>query len=120
MVVERLKKRRDFLRVGKSGKKFVSAAFVLQWGPGEDGLARVGFTASKKVGNAVMRNRAKRRMRAVVVACDDCFKPGVDYVLIARSAVLEREFLQMVGEFKKGLLEVDKQSLTTDDHHPRA
>ena len=87
--VSRLKKRRDFLAAAKA-RKWATPGFVLQGRrrrPDEaaDG-PRVGFTASKKVGNAVKRNRAKRRLRAL---CDavvpETARPDWDYVLIARA-----------------------------------
>jgi ribonuclease P protein component len=64
-----------------------------------DNQARIGFTASRKVGNAVARNRAKRRMRAAaqerlpLVA-----RPGHDYVLVARAGILTRDFQALLGD----------------------
>ena len=67
--VERLKKRADFLRVASVRRKWAAPGMVLQAAkrsdaPGTDGV-RVGFTVTKKVGNAVIRNRIKRRLRAI-------------------------------------------------------
>ena len=82
--------RSDFLRVQHRGSKAVSKAFVLQGIGRADGHAslsdwRIGFTASKKVGNAVHRNRAKRRLRSVVgQTMPSLARSDVDYVLIAR------------------------------------
>ena len=57
---------------------------------------RVGFTASKKVGNAVRRNRAKRRLRVLAdTVLRDRAEPGHDYVLIARAATVERDFAEL-------------------------
>lgn len=83
-------KRSEFLRVQNRGSKTVSKAFVLQGcqrADSADDIAswRVGFTASKRVGNAVRRNRAKRRLRALVrQEMPDLARPEIDYVLIAR------------------------------------
>ena len=65
---------------------------------------RVGFTASKKVGNAVARNRAKRRLRAVAeqVLTGDV-EAGNDFVLIARPATVDRDYQALVGDLVAGL-----------------
>src|SRR5690606_13237265 len=98
-----LAKRADFLRAASRGTKWATAGLVLQAcprsipkdasGPGQSGAnvseapaIRVGYTASKKVGGAVVRNRARRRLRALareVLAVEAA--PGYDYVLIARA-----------------------------------
>ena len=81
-----LKSRRDFVSAAKVGDKFVSASLVLQVRKRRDDAgARVGFTATRKIGGAVQRNRAKRRMRALAEAClKPVADPSCDYVLIAR------------------------------------
>lgn len=87
-----LRKRADFLRAARARRQ-ASPGFFLQArqrGPDDPPapLIRVGFTASKKVGNAVARNRAKRRLRAIArTTLPACGHPGWDYVLIARAGV---------------------------------
>lgn len=101
-MLPRLKKRPDFTRLQKRGAKAHAPAFVLLALPNELPHSRVGFTATKKtIGNAVARNRAKRRLRALV---DSYFKEHpqknqVDLVLIARLAVLEHDFSTMEKDF---------------------
>ena len=93
-----LTKRSEFLRVQNRGSKAVSKAFVLQGcqraASADDSASwRVGFTASKRVGNAVRRNRAKRRLRALVrQEMPDLARPQIDYVLIARIAATETSY----------------------------
>ncbi|MDJ0683900.1 MAG: ribonuclease P protein component [Alphaproteobacteria bacterium] len=98
----RLKKRRDFVAASRSGASAPQPGLVLQIrrrDPGEVSVGdagptkRVGFTASKKVGGAVIRNRAKRRLRALSdeLLCKHG-APGVDYVLIARAATPDRAY----------------------------
>jgi ribonuclease P protein component len=98
--VQRLRQRADFLAAA-TGSKVPTAAFVLQTRRRDDsGPVRVGFTVSKKVGNAVERNRVRRRLREIVRrAAAGCLRPGHDYVLIGRRAALELPFDRMVEQF---------------------
>lgn len=63
--------------------------------PGLDGVVRIGLVAGRKVGTAVARNRAKRRLRHAARVAD--LAPGRDYVLIASSATLSVPFSELVG-----------------------
>ena len=104
--VERMKKRADFLACARA-RKAVTPGFVLQGRDRSDGNARVrvGFTASKKVGNAVARNRAKRRLRAVAAQVLPAHaRPGWDYVLIARRDVTAtRDFATLAHDLERAL-----------------
>lgn len=84
----KLIKRQDFLKVN-SGRRAATPGFVLLGRDrGDDAAPRVGFTCSKKVGNAVARNRAKRRLRALAAdTLAPVARPGWDYVLIGRREV---------------------------------
>ena len=64
MALPRLKRRREFLRAARSGKRAARPGVVVQALPGTDAPLRVGFTATKKLGTAGVRNRTKRRLRA--------------------------------------------------------
>ena len=98
-----LKKRRDFLRLA-AGSFVKTPYFLLQMRPQPDEMAdivRIGFTASKKIGNAVVRNRAKRRLRQVVFLSQQMLKPGMDYVLIARAeTTISAPFSVMMKKFQ--------------------
>lgn len=93
-----IKKRRDFLKIASKGKSFIRPCYILQFLPKENitnnNISRlVGYTASKKVGKAVNRNKAKRRMRALAQKLiKDNASPNYAYVIIARKAILEESF----------------------------
>ncbi len=110
--VGRLKRRPDFLRVASGRQKWVAPGLILQAlrqrdadrTPDASPPARVGFTASAKVGNAVGRNRARRRLRAAAAAVlPRHAQPAHDYVLIARAGTLTRRFDDLLGDLEAGL-----------------
>ena len=87
--IETLKNRPDFLRAAQARRQGTAGFLVQARARGDDrALVRVGFTASKKIGNAVARNLAKRRLREVARAVlPGLGRPGWDYVLVARPGV---------------------------------
>ena len=98
--MDRLKQRADFLAAAK-GAKVPAGAFVLQARARADAApARVGFTVSKKVGNAVERNRVRRRLKEIVRRNAALIgENGHDYVLIGRRAALAMPFERINAEF---------------------
>jgi ribonuclease P protein component len=101
--IGRLRKRADFLAAARHLRR-VAGVVTLEIAPTPD-LAqepqtlRLGFTASKKIGNAVARNRAKRRLRAAAYAALPLSgRPGHDYVLVARAGILTRDFAALKGD----------------------
>jgi ribonuclease P protein component len=104
--IARLKRRADFLAVAGSGIKAVAPGVVLQARPreGEEDGVRVGFTATRKLGGAVIRNRARRRLKAAAQeVLPLAGRAGWDYVLIARAATCARPYLLLVGDVKSTL-----------------
>ena len=78
-------------------------------GSGDREAVRVGFTASRKVGNAVTRNRAKRRLRAAAAeVLPRQGRPGTDYVIVARAATGERGYMELVADLETALRQLDR------------
>jgi ribonuclease P protein component len=105
--MERLRQRADFLAAA-AGLRAPVSGFVLQaLERRKDGPVRVGFTVSKKVGNAAERNRVRRRLREVVrLSLGAPVQPGCDYVLIGRRATLELPFDRLIEDFARALSRV--------------
>jgi ribonuclease P protein component len=104
--VNSLKASADFQRLSRLGKKWVCPAFIMLALPHEkkDSPFRLGLTVSRKVGNAVTRNRAKRRLREMVRLSAAPEKlAGFDIVLIGKTSAAERDFSLMKQDFLRGL-----------------
>ncbi|WP_207540643.1 ribonuclease P protein component [Sabulicella rubraurantiaca] len=105
-MLSRLKRRAEFLRAAREGRKAAGRNLVLQALPRPDSPAdtRLGFTATKKIGNAVTRNRAKRRMRAAArLVLEAAPAPGHDIVLIARDGTATCPFPALLEEVSAAL-----------------
>src|SRR5690349_9763471 len=102
---QRLKRRSEFLRVAGQGRKLPTPGFVLQALARQDaGPARVGFTVTRKVGNAVVRNRTRRRLKEAARLLFRAEPPaGVDLVLIGREGTNRRPFLALIEDLRRAL-----------------
>ncbi|WP_272907955.1 ribonuclease P protein component [Rhizorhapis sp. SPR117] len=98
-------KRADFLAANK-GRRMAMPGFVLLVHDRNDGdcTRRLGITVTKKIGGAVVRNRMKRRFRALArELLPDMGKSGADHILIGRAGGIERDFAALRAEFVKAL-----------------
>ncbi|MCC7348229.1 MAG: ribonuclease P protein component [Variibacter sp.] len=102
--MERLRHRADFLAAAQAAKA-PAPAFVLQVRRrADEGPPRVGFTVSRKVGTAVERNRARRRLREMVRAAGaEAMRPGHDYVIVGRRGALSHPFDRLLADFGSAL-----------------
>tara|TARA_R110002110_G_scaffold70800_5_gene189532 strand:+ start:1123 stop:1539 length:417 start_codon:yes stop_codon:yes gene_type:complete len=102
--IGRLRKRREFLAAAR-GRKRAEAGLVLQARPrSDDAPPRIGFTVTRKVGSSVIRNRAKRRLRAAAAEILPlAAKAGYDYVLIGRQATLTRRWPDLLNDLHSAL-----------------
>ena len=125
--VGRLRSRREFLFVQQNGVRQVMPHFILQAAipdacprsPSAHTSARhirTGLTASKKVGNAVLRNRAKRRMRVLMAQLGQMQTPcRADYVLVARQSLTSADWPNLCAEFTTAAERVNRKLLAADD-----
>ena len=127
VAISRLRQRREFLFVQHNGVRQVTPHFILQAAiPAPRPCAssssatarhiRTGLTASKKVGNAVLRNRAKRRMRVLMAQLGQMQTPcRADYVLVARQSLTSADWPTLCVEFTTAAERVNRKLLAADD-----
>ena len=109
--MDRLRQRADFLAVA-NGARVSTTAFTLQGRRRDDlGPIRVGFTVTKKNGNAPERSRIRRRLREAVRLTDVmAMPPHHDYVLVGRRAALTCDFKIMLDDLRSALQRLDRQA----------
>lgn len=101
---QRIKKNKEFQQIFKRGKSFANRQFIVYVLKDEQTEFRLGLSVSKKVGNAVARNRIKRYIRQTFLELKDDLLPNADYIIIARPQAATLDF----HETKKSLEHVLK------------
>ncbi|MHC5654754.1 ribonuclease P protein component [Stappia sp.] len=110
-----LKKRAEFLAIAKGGR-MPRRAFVLQAAP-TPGPSRIGYTVTKKTGNAVERNRIRRRLRAAVREVANAARQDVSYVLVGRRGALSQDYGDLVRDVMHGLARAPLSADTSPRPH---
>jgi ribonuclease P protein component len=118
--MERLRKRKDFLKL-REGRRASGATLTVQsLARAEGGTPRVGFTVTRKSGGSVERNRIRRRLReAVRLAAALHLRPGHDYVVIGRRSALDAPFATILNDVTTALGRVHGQRLRGAALRPR-
>ncbi|MCD6433895.1 MAG: ribonuclease P protein component [Sulfurimonas sp.] len=94
-----MKQHKEFQYIYKKGKNQHSSSVVLFFLP-QNGIHKVGFTATKKIGNAVKRNRAKRRLRALFCEHSNTLKDG-NYIFVAKQSIIDIAHTNLEKDFQK-------------------
>ncbi len=121
--LQTFKKRSDFVRMNKSADYIAKHGFVIQYMTKKPPVAnavshheanptiRIGYTASKKIGNAVIRNKSKRRLRQLArMHLVQLAEKNMDYVLIARKETAHADFAEMKQKFTRAIKHITAQS----------
>ena len=111
----------------KGGKRFATPSLVLQArrrppaSPEEPYLTRFGFTTTKSLGGAVVRNRARRRLKEAVRLTGLAHaSEGYDYVLIARGGTVQRRFTEVIRDLERALTKVHEPNLARTRRKPKS
>ena len=110
--ITKIKLNSDFRRIYYRGRSYVTPLFVLYVFKNRSGAKRVGFSAGKKIGNAVKRNRAKRLLRVAFSENAPLLNGGYDYLLVARARVIHKKSNEVSMALNSLLIE---NNLVCDD-----
>jgi ribonuclease P protein component len=114
--MERLKRRQDFVAAARARYAAMPGMVLQMRDRKDDRPPRFGFTATKKLGSAVVRNRIKRRLREIArLKLTQLARPGHDYVLVGRGASLERSFADLESDLLSALKRLDRAPHRTSD-----
>lgn len=119
MKIIKLKENYDFRRVYNKGKSYVCPYFVVYLNPNRKKYSRLGITVSKKIGNAVKRNRAKRIITAAFSVVYPKINSGYDFVIVARTRTLDVKSTTISSNLSKilhsiGVIDCLENEKTTD------
>lgn len=106
MIWERLNNNRDFQRVYSRGKSLVTKYFVIYYLPQKLGHHRIGYTVSRKIGGAVVRNRVRRRLKEAFRLLQPTLPRSMDVVIVARGRARDVEFARMASLMEAKLKEI--------------
>ena len=117
---DRLRKRLDFKRTYKRGKTVKNRFFVLYYAPNQSGTRQIGFSVSKKIGKAVVRNRVKRKLREACRLNLELFPVGYNYIFIARSPLQYAKFDEIEKMTKVTLFDLKLKPRNAKNSRPKA
>ena len=117
---DRLRKRLDFKRTYRRGKTVKNRFFVLYYAPNNSGTRQIGFSVSKKIGKAVVRNRVKRKLREACRLNLDHFAKGFNYIFIARQPLQYAQYSEIEKMMKVTLFDLKLKPRTAKKSQKKA
>ncbi len=121
--MEMITRREDFVRANHHARVIRVAGFTLQVLANEQSAIRFGLTATRRLGKAVLRNRAKRRMRGLIrrqlQGPNPLFQQGMDYIFICKRATLYRPFSKLQKDLIYALHQADRTKDADTGRNPR-
>lgn len=100
----RINKRKTFLEIASSDKKWIGKSMIMQVLERKDQPeSRLGFVITKKLGGAVVRNRVRRRYKSAIFELKDKFKNNYDYVIIGRKAAYYTDYKSIKKDMEQGI-----------------
>jgi len=113
--LQRLQKRSEFLAASRAEKSALGGLVLQARARGDEAPARAGFTVTKKVGNAVIRNRARRRLKEAAREILPLLgKDGYDYVLVGRQSTLTRAWPDLLADLRQALARIHRNISSAD------
>ncbi len=105
----RITRRKDFVMAAAAAAVATPSAVVQARSRGDGDAARIGFTVTKKLGSAVVRNRVRRRLKeAVRLSLEGALKRGVDYVFVGRAGTRSRPFSLLIDDLRTAIAMFDR------------
>ena len=112
-----MKKHKMFVNVNQNGIKVVAGGMVVQACPNNSDMVRIGFTVTKKIGCAVIRNRTRRRFRELVRTAPEIGNmAGFDLIFIGRLSTRERPYPKLRADLVYALNEIQRQFASNVSH----
>ena len=108
--LERIRKKKDFLHIYKKGKRYRGKYFILIYLSNELAFSRVAIVASKKLGNAVQRNRTKRWLRTLFRRNKELLKKPFDLVFIPRKEIHGAKWQSLTSDYQAALKHIHRLS----------
>ena len=112
---ESIKRNSRFVHLYKKGSVIITPLFVIYYSKNSSGIIRLGITASKKTGKAVVRNRARRVLKEAIRLLYGSLKPGYDYVLVARGKTAHKKTGEIYSNMHRVLKDRGLLYEKTDD-----